>query len=395
MSDIRELIEPVAQAVVAQATQAEIEFKEPEEGGGLISKEFFDFNMNNVYDYGRVQSDAYQLKNIRFVNENYIPLYAVNFKVDQYLPATNILSGDYEMNAYDKLLAQKQGLTPWQDNKVYTDFLKRCIEKKQYNIVLFTDHRRDSRCFTKDELRNSLKRRFQEFLNKPTDISIHREGRNNAKNYADIISNTKYYCGWAKSRTRKVSADAPVLHFLTNFYYMAKLNEQNGNFWIEPMYSVMIKREYLSYVKACLLTNTPIPVEILELWIDKKLDDKDSEYKIRSTFVKSIKTPFKASGMKVQVFDNLFDEMYSRLKMPKFKTIVERMAWVRNLSTKLLDEERVRMGIKTREQVDVNTGAAVFAAIEKLKNTTVNDEVKREVDKKLEQFAELVTELTS
>ncbi len=384
MSDITELIEP----------QAPKEEKPQKSGGGLISKEFFDFNLSNVFDYGRTKSDVYKIRNVRFINEQYMPLYAVNFKVDQYLPTSAIIDNNYEMNSYDILLNQKQGAQPWQANTVYVDFLKKCVETEQYNIVLFIDHKKDSICKTKNQLRKNLHDRFKEYTEAPIDLSIYREGRNNAKSYVDVIANNKYFCSWAVGKTRRADNEAAHFQFLTNFYYMAKLNELNGHYSIEPMYSVMVKKEYLSYVRACLLTNTPLPVEILELWVDSKLDKTDSDYKIRPTFIKSIRTPFKNAGMKIQVFDNLFETMYARLKMPKFKNIQERMEWIKELSAKLMDEERVLTGIKSREQINIETGATVFAAIDRLKDT-FNDEARKEVAKKLEKFTEIVTELTS
>lgn len=319
--------------------------KEGQTGKGSISKLFYEFTMDNIHEYSRALEDVHRIKNIRYCNQEYVPLYGINFKPDYQLPASMIKNGTFEMSTYEKLMAQKTGTGSWQSNTVYTSFIKKAIQTEQYNAVLFLNHKIDSVVTSAEQLKTNLKGRFDTYVTSPINLDIHREGRSSAKNYLEIIENCKYYNGWGKSRTRRVSADAPSLHFLTNFYYMAKLNQVGTNFWIEPMFSVMVRREHVPYIRACMITNTPIPVDMLELWIDRKLDAVDSSYKIRPTFIKYIKTPFTKAGVKVVVHDNMFDVMYTRLKLPKFRNIMERAQWTKQLTTLLISKEKASLGI--------------------------------------------------
>lgn len=335
MSDITEILEV--------KPKAEPEVKK----GGLISKEFFDFTLNAIYDYPSTLQNEHLVKNIKLKSDTHVPLYAINMKPDNSLPVNAIISGDFSLNSYEKLIAHKSGIIPWQGNATYTNLLQKCLEKEAYNVLLFVNHRTDSKITVKDDLAKALKNRFTEYVNSPYDVRIFREGRSNAKSYPDMIANSKYFCSWAKGRTRKLNATDPVIYYLTNFYYMAKLTEAHGGSIVEPMYSVMIRKEHVGFVRACIMTNTPIPVELLELWIDQKLDKVDSEYKIRPTFVKLIKTPMKTMGIKIVVHENLYDTMYTRPTMPKFKTLVERAEWINDLSKRLLLSECQLQGIKS------------------------------------------------
>jgi hypothetical protein len=376
MSDITQILEP------------QVEEKEVV-SGGLISKEFFDFSLNAIHDYNRPKNTTFLMKNLKFSNPDYVPLYAINFSVDTGLPVSSIINNSFDIGSYEKLIAAKQGLRAWQENTVYTSFLKKCIEKKLYNVLLFTKHKEDSVVTSKVSLRQNLISRFGEFIDKPVDLRIYREGRNNAKNYGDILENCKYFCDWSKSRTRRASPSDPVVYFLTNFYYMAKLNEHNSNHWIEPMFSVMIKKEHVGFVRACLMTNTPIPVDAMELWIDSNLDRTDSDHKIRPSFIKSIKTPFKNAGVKIVVHEKLFDVLYSRPTLPAFKNVIQKVQWVNDLSMRLLTEERIRLGLETRKEVKVTPEQA--AGISDILQAVRSSEVKMQ----MEEFERLTAELTA
>lgn len=372
MSDITQLIEPEVQL--------------EQVGGGLISKEFFEYNLASVHEYARAKQQEFLMKNLRFKHSEYVPLYSIGFQLDPHLPVTAIVHKSFEVGSYEKLMAAKQGLDCWQTNTVYSQFLQKCIEREAYNILLFNNHKTNSKLTSKEALQQSVIGSFSQFVDKPVDLRIYREGRNTARNYVDIIQNVKYYCDWSKSRTRRAKPEDPIIHFLTNFYYMAKLNEHNSVFWLEPMFSLMVKKEYIAFVRACMMTNTPIPVELLELWIDEKLDKTDSEYKIRPTFVKYIKTPFREAGVRVVVHENLFDIMYEKPALPKHRNVAERNSWVNELSVRLLDIERREKGIITNDML-VTPSSASTEVITPTRNS--------EVEEQQSAFERLVMELSA
>lgn len=343
MSDITSLIEPDKPEEPVKAKEEEFTI-DIEREKGLISPEFFNFNVKAASDYNRLRSlgEASRVNYIKHRDSEFVPLYGINFSLDSTFPSHSVISNEFEISPYERSL---NSAAVWQDNKLYVNFIKKCLENRHFNLLLFLKHNSDSLIRDKSLLRRTLKSRFDQYINSPIDLKILKEGRANARNHEDIMANVRYFCGWSRSKTKSSDPLAPSIYFLTNFYYMAKYSEQGDTSWLEPMFSVVVKRENISYIRACVLTNTPIPVEMLELWADKKLDDTTPNYKIRPLYTKYIKQPFKTADIKIVIHDNLFDAMYMKPALPEFPSLIDRSKWLKELSENFINDERGDLGI--------------------------------------------------
>lgn len=128
-----------------------------------------------------------------------------------------------------------------------------------------------------------------------------------------------------------------------------------------PLMSLMFKVEYLDLIKGYQLNNKEVPSELLELWVDKSLDDLSSPHPVRLQYNKLIKKPLIASGVTIKVVDNLDGELYDRNVLPNFKSIKLQKAWSEGLIESVMDSQRVSQYITKNNSLSGGIQATIEA----------------------------------
>lgn len=170
--------------------------------------------------------------------------------------------------------------------------------------------------------------------------------------------------------------------YLTNYFFCAELDYRITNslrgkintVGVTPLYTLVIKKEYIEYVKACMINNIAINTSILELWIDKSLDTTTSEHPIRGEFVKKIRQKCKKDNITIKVFDSLRDQIINYPKPKVFKSLSDRKKYFEEIVRKGLEKERIAYGIVSKSEDLDKTIASI-----------VEDSKKSEVQELLER----------
>jgi len=291
------------------------------------------FNNNSKkYLETSILLNQFNRKNYHSINAN-IDDYVTNIKVLAYLKNNKHLVYLSKIKEYPSLNT-KQGLLDSYDNFINTDL---------DNRILFTNNHTD-RASVK-VIENSC---FLPLFN-VTDVT--------KKNQA----NKKY---------------------LTNYFFCAELDYRVTNslrgkintIGVTPLYTLVIKKEYIEYVKACMINNIAINTSILELWIDKSLDTPSSEHPIRGEFVKKIRQKCKKDNITIKVFDSLRDELINYPKPISFKSLADRKKYFAEIVKKGLEKERIAYGIVAKSE-----------DLDKTITSIVEDSKKSEVQELLER----------
>lgn len=291
---------------------------------GLITKEFFEFNLNNAHFYTTIiQSDI--IRTVKFKNSDYYPFYALGFSPDPYIEHANLLTGSFETTAYE----ENYGGAAWKKNKVYTKFLKACLDKGYYNLLLFLKH---SSCLALNNykgIHDWFMQTFRGYLNAPYESSLRYNYRVITGPLSHLFDTTRMINDWVVYHTRKTVKDTTRITYLGNMYFLAEVSEEHlrdlptAN--IKPLFCLVARKEYLPLLRAYFITNIPIPASMLELWVDNSLEEEGS--KLKPLFRKYVKSRLVSSGVSIKYFDNLKVELLDEFKLPPFATLVAKKKW--------------------------------------------------------------------
>ena len=153
-----------------------------------------------------------------------------------------------------------------------------------------------------------------------------RKTRCTNSNYDGLIGSFLNEDYWIKHELR-------TKDYITNFWFLSELGPNDK---VKPLFSMMVKKEHVPYVRMCYLLNqTPHP-EALQLWIREDFDVPRSEYKgLRPKYRKFIKTLALEAGHEIVTKPTLND-MFASITIPKFKRLNERKDWMKGQSTEFL-----------------------------------------------------------
>lgn len=241
------------------------------------------------------------------------------------------------------------------------DITKKVIEKLFENydnrsIIMFSHEGlfRASR-FTDIE---SLKKRIKDYYHiymGPTNYFHHYSNYYGGIGVTNLVKSTTSFnlSSYGKISTK----GGPTEIYDSNYYFCAKRRSQTlGNVnivHVDPLYSLMVKKEYINYVKTCIFYNIKPNPEAYELWINESLDNPKSGEPIRLQFNKLIRKPLEAQGVKTVVFANLKEQMMNYPVIKTFKSIPEEKAFIKGVFEKFIKEEKKRYGIIDRtEELD-------------------------------------------
>ncbi len=126
--------------------------------------------------------------------------------------------------------------------------------------------------------------------------------------------------------------------YITNNYFLAHMNP-NKNYRPELVFTIVFKKEYLEYIKLCMLFDEDIDPQVFELWMHKDFDTKspkDSIYpNLRIAYRKIFRDKLMGHGIKVVLKEN-FDELFYNIEQPKFTDVADYNNWLAYSSEKFL-----------------------------------------------------------
>lgn len=120
-----------------------------------------------------------------------------------------------------------------------------------------------------------------------------------------------------------------------------------------PLMSLMFKVEDIKLIRGYMLNNKEVPAEMLELWVDKSLDDAESLHPspLKVAFKREIRAKMVEAGVTIKVVDNLDSIMYERMALPKFKSLKLQKEWTADVMAALMDKERETNRVATKKQL--------------------------------------------
>lgn len=236
-------------------------------------------------------------------HDNYVPLFQIGIVPTVDLPVDVLLSGKFDLDEFDKLYSPD-----WRGVSWYSDFIKKCIEKKYYHILMLTTPNRDS-VMSATTLKAALVSRITtDVVGSSTGYIRQRMNVSYGDTIPSVIERVRLFNSWRLSQSRKDSS-GNCKTYVTNLMFLAETNTKVDNFneHFSILMCAMVPSDMFPIIRARILAGFPLPVEAIELWTDSKLEAEGS--KIKPFFRKSIKTKMEASGVPIKVFPDLTKEI--------------------------------------------------------------------------------------
>lgn len=126
------------------------------------------------------------------------------------------------------------------------------------------------------------------------------------------------------------------LGFLSTYNVTVTNGEHTVDF--QPLFSFVVKADDIKYLRLCYLTGKPIDTNLLELWMLKGFEDKDTPYKLmKMNYKKYLKEWVDENQIKVVEKEDLTSALFTKIEQPALKTIKERTNWLNEAKTDFFD----------------------------------------------------------
>lgn len=122
--------------------------------------------------------------------------------------------------------------------------------------------------------------------------------------------------------------------YITNLHFCGKVVQQGALYEVIPLFSLVIKPEFMSYVRlAWLMGEEPDP-SVFELWVNPDFDHKDTDFRyLRSKYLKIYLPNLKKLDIEVLHVKDMFDKLFYRIQVPSnVTTLKSRKEWVSSVS---------------------------------------------------------------
>jgi hypothetical protein len=137
-------------------------------------------------------------------------------------------------------------------------------------------------------------------------------------------------------------------NYIANAWYLTDSSDNT------PIFTLMVKKEAVKYVRLCLLLGETPVSDCFEFWINESLDIKDSKWpQFRTQYRKYLK-PKIQKEYQIPIFEKTEDELWSEfiyLTEPKFKSIKERKEWLNSVTKEYLASKKVQT-VVDKEVID-------------------------------------------
>lgn len=313
---------------------------------GLITEEFFDYNIAGIMKYGYTVGDpGHTIRTMKFKCDEYYPFYSLGFtpQLDTSL-TLSLAQKNLERSEYERTYE----LQKWKDNKVYIGFIRTCLAKKYYNLLLFLNHNQVKDSKTSDNIKRQLISTFRTFVcNTCYNPHFSTQYITITGPMQVLFDSIRMTNSWVTYYSRRTNKNEAQKIYLGNMYFLSEveLSYSSGISNVRPLFCLMVKKEYMPVIRAHFISNIPIPASMLELWIDKSLEGEGS--KMKPHFRKFIKSKLEGSGVQVKYFDSLKEQLIEELRIPTFSTIGAKHEWHQGLLQSWYD---VQLGKCTYKQ---------------------------------------------
>lgn len=314
----------------------------------LISKEFFEHNVRNlgmfmtenqVIEYVK-ESPAVNIPLLGFAysraskTTEYLPFYSSFLRLDPYTPY--YLFGKDNENHFKSVVAASSGVMDI--GKVYHQFCSACIDKGYYNLLFMTKLGEDNDR-SKESLRTNMVGRFDQYVNgtgfiTPYMCKSFASPTFDKANMSEVILHTKRLNVWRTYNVPRVG------NLTANLFFLGCSDNVNGNNIITPIYCMVFKKEDLAFIRACIITNTPIPLSKLSLLVNPDA----MKTGMKKVIDQQVIGPLKRAGINVIGNTTIINSLFETNKLPKFKSIAERNRWMDRFSVDFINGERGKVG---------------------------------------------------
>ena len=327
----------------------------------FFSEDYFKFLMtNNGGGEGQIPTTQHSL--LRWKNEEYLPLYSIGMKVPNQVPYYEYITINNNLTANNpgvldnvnvRLIRNIKNHMPVHGHK----FFKNLWLNKHYKFLTFFNDGYISPSIELDfkkRMKELLEIQDKQFLDKQPDVTIQVPNGSYGQGTPRLMSKFKHQNEWRWTMVKQQGVpwdQHPV--YLSNLGFIGKQSDYAGREGgvlgmrpIKPLVCIVFKKEYFELIKHYIIANQPIPGELLEIWVDKSLDDVNStQHNIRASYIRQIKNPYKKFGVETIVKDSLVDELYHRPELRKFRTFIEQQDWVDNILQEFTVEEKKMLRI--------------------------------------------------
>lgn len=281
----------------------------------MISKELFKFTLKHYRWYpSNAPSVSSSIINSRIFHPTHVPFYTIGFYPELGLPVEKLYNEDIEPDEFD----MKYGKQQWMANAKYIKFIKECLSRNMYNIILLSDFTMDWSC---SSLKNMLLSRAFNRLNRSVTTHFPRAVPEANIKSSQFMFECMKLCNSFVLHYIKYNGVPTGKNYLTNMFLLAdKISSTEYN----PLVVGMVEKDRIIEARKCFITSSPMPTDLLELWVDSSVEEAGS--KLKPLFRKYMKANFERVGIPIRYFPNLRKEIMCDV-IPKRETIEEAHAW--------------------------------------------------------------------
>lgn len=320
----------------------------------------FQYILNNFTKYSNTPNDeGYANKTVLLRHDDYHPLYSIDVAPYPAFPARQLLTNDLVIDEFERAY----GGGDWRGSGGYVKFIKACLDKKYYHLILLSN-------FESDSVNFPSKYRFKEVMtcrltsriisqNYYTHFRKNIISRSGAS-LTDIFDKIRLMNDWSLTTTRRNKGESNT--YLTNLLFLGELsNEQQSVKSMKVLLCGMVKSTHIALARSYVLAGIPMPSSILELWIDESLEATGS--RLKPLYRNNIKTKLQESGVQIRVFPDLSKELLHKPEF-SFSTLEEQRTWISDI---LKEYSNVVAGRLVYKASDINTSnATITKNIEKV-----------------------------
>lgn len=271
---------------------------------GMITQEMYEFMLKNFSQYNKGNNTSeHSDQNRKIRHTEYVSFHSISFLPYFSLPTSILQRGEFTLDEFDMIYAGGD----WRLNLEYVEFIKKCIEKKYYNILflLCVDEDRD---MDNASFKEAIIDRFRHRMSGPYNTNFPRSPYSSYATIDGLFERVRLMNSWTISLLRKSRASEDTMTCLTNLLFLGSMPGRcNDLRLMKVLMCAMVKRENAPIVRAHMATNSPIPSSMLELWTDESLESTAN--RLKAPFRRHIKSKAEASGMIVKVFPDLTREV--------------------------------------------------------------------------------------
>lgn len=271
------------------------------------------------------------------LNKEYVPLFALDQRV--LTSSRNVPSGDFNALINQETIRFK-GDNPLEIPLM--DIIKKTIYDLNIDLhggpgIHYIEELET--CFN-ELFPKAIDNYINDFSNYSIDIPSNHSGTSYDDLFQSLDKNQWYITSFRNNRIITnlhfcaSYSDSSISYIDHNGYNGTKL-EYN----IKPLFTLVVKPEFMPYIRLCWLLGEEPDYSIFELWIDSEFDNKGTEFKfLRSKFKNLYLPKIENLGIEVKKVSNIMDKLFYKIQVPNsIKTIKDRKDWINLVSKETID----------------------------------------------------------